>query len=404
MRAILLFLWVAFYPYLSYGSNLFISENNFDPAGIPATDVKIADIGNTGQNNAVVLAVGRHNGGQSLICFFKNNQFDCSQKIGYANSPTIAVGIGNFDDDDKVDIVLANGDCHYPEPICKNQPAALLLLGSDNYSTPYPLTQATGARSLAVGDINGDGLDDIALGFAGGQNSLLLINSGSKKFQPTSFPNLGSATLGMIMYKSLQGRSFLITTSRALWRSEDMPHKNGVFAYIDSKITPISTFGENLQSVDAAIGRLDLSEQNYVVVTNGGEPDLPGQHSNIWPISANGIVSDSPIDSILSQQANRSRPVVIYDLNNDGLNDIVIGNLNEPGISDQEYSYVYVNQGNLSFLPVQIPNPQLYEPRGMDVGSLAGRTFLFSANYCVTLGDSCYSKFYTFDREPAHSP
>lgn len=396
MRFLIACLIIIALPLVSYGTNVSVTSHTFGPKNTPATDVKIADLSGDGQNDSVVLAVGRHAGGQSLICNFNNDsgQFACNKKIGFSNSPTIGVAVGDFYGDGDPDIILANGDCHYSKPQCQNRSAAILLRHSDDYKKPIPLVQSKGARSLATGDINDNGLQDILLGFAGGQDNLLLLNQGGGQFKKVTFPNLGAATLGMTTYDNTNGRDYIVTTSRAPWRDEKRPHKNAVYQYNEGQLKRLDEFGQNLQSVDAVVGQLDKSKQNYVVVTNGGEPNKPGQVANIWPISANGQVASKP--SSLSQQKLRARPVLVHDITGNGLNDIIVGNLNEPFTKNPQSSLIYINQGDLKFDPIKLPNTQLMQPRGMDIGEIDGQLYLFSANYCYKRGHKCFSTYYNF--------
>ncbi|MDF1759824.1 MAG: VCBS repeat-containing protein [Coxiellaceae bacterium] len=373
-------------------------EHSFGPVGISATAVKLADLNGNGLNDSVLLAVGRHDGGQNYICHFRRATTDlvCEQPLGYPSSASIGIEAAHLEHNARSghkDIVVANGDCHSSR--CQYVSAAVAYLASEHYQVPHALTRAKGARSIAVGDIDNNGYDDIILGFAGRKQNLLLLNQGNMNFREIRFPNLGTATMGIKIYHNSKGKAFIVVTSRAHWSSSNVPHKNAVYRFEHGHLQLISQFGQNLQSMNVAVGRLTGCDQNYIVVGNGGQSNRPAQMANIWRVSADGVVAPSPITTA-GKLPQRARPVLLYDVNGNGLNDIIVGNLNRASSNPTQYSMIYLNNGGLNFTPITIPGSNIYEPRGMDIGKTVIGTVLLSANYCSRMGAGCQSRYYTF--------
>ncbi len=373
-------------------------EHSFGPGGVSAAAVKLADLQGSGYNDSVLFAVGRHDGGQNYICHFRAAYGDlvCEQPLGYPGSASIGIEAAHIEynaRNRRKDIVVANGDCFSSR--CQSTSAAIAYLASEQYKVPHPLTKARGARSIAVGDIDNNGYDDVILGFAGRKQNLLLLNQGNMRFREVRFPNLGTATMGIKIFHNAKGKAFIVVTSRGHWSSPNAPHKNAVYRFEHGHLRLVSQFGKNLQSMNVAVGRLTGCDQNYIVVSNGGQSNRPAQMANIWRVSADGVVASSPITTA-GHLPQRARPVLLYDVSGDGLNDVIVGNLNNASSNQAQYSMVYLNNGGLNFTPIKIPGSNIYEPRGMDIGKTAIGTVLLAANYCSRMGVGCQSKYYTF--------
>ena len=377
---------------------------SFGPSGLPVTSVVAGDLNNDGANDALVFGIGRHVGGQNMICkkVEGSSTFECSTRFGYTNSPTTGVALGDFDSDDVIDIAVANGDCHVGKPQCQNYSALVVYFGKDNYTKATPISPSDlyGARSILVADVNDDDLKDILIGFAGGQPNIAYLSDGAGNFKATEFANLSSATLGLQVYApgGTALYPFIISSARLPWRSMDNEF-NGVFRYDESTdaLSQVGkSFGADYQSVGLAIAPLTTDKSQYYIVTgNGGEPNKPGQQNNIWSIDSEGTVSSAPVGD-LGAPDSRSRPVAIADINQDGLNDIAVGNLNISGYGEPQYSYAYINNSTgdiLTFTPVELPNSSTADLRALIIAEFDDGLYLIGGNYCYGIGN-CYSQYY----------
>ena len=95
-------------------------------------------------------------------------------------SQPYSVAVGDFNGDGKQDLVTANFGTH--------NVSILLGVGDGTFSAPTNFPSGTGARAVAVGDFNGDGKPDLAVANASANNVSILIGNGAGSFSaPTTF-------------------------------------------------------------------------------------------------------------------------------------------------------------------------------------------------------------------------
>jgi len=94
-----------------------------------------------------------------------------------AGSGSSSVVVGDFNHDGKEDLAVANSSCVAPNLGCNVHSSSLVILfGNDDGSFQPPVTYAmgSGADAVAMGDFNGDGIEDLATGNLGGTVLILL--------------------------------------------------------------------------------------------------------------------------------------------------------------------------------------------------------------------------------------
>ena len=149
--------------FLNDGSGQFTLKGSF---GKPSSvrSLKIADVDRDGDDDILVTCRGRSN---SIYLNNGNAEFETGIEFGTATDSTIDVEVGDVNGDGHNDLVLANRD---------GQPNAWLINeGQQKFSAPVAFGDPkSNSRSVTVGDFNGDGKLDWAIGNIGQTNRLFL--------------------------------------------------------------------------------------------------------------------------------------------------------------------------------------------------------------------------------------
>ncbi len=105
-----------------------------------------------------------------------------------------SVAKGDFNRDGNDDLVVTGGS------FFSSNISVLLGNGQGGFQTPRPLTGNRGPSSAAVGDLNGDGLPDIAVANSGSNNVTVFLGNGDGTFQPgVDFFVLGNTPLWVVI-------------------------------------------------------------------------------------------------------------------------------------------------------------------------------------------------------------
>jgi hypothetical protein len=103
-----------------------------------------------------------------------------------------SIAVGDFNGDGIPDLAVAN-ECG-SDPKCVSGGTVTVLLGNgDGTFTAVPESPVAGryAQSIAVGDFNGDGIPDLAVGNTGSGTETVLLGNGDGTFTPTAGPAAG---------------------------------------------------------------------------------------------------------------------------------------------------------------------------------------------------------------------
>ena len=148
---------------LNDGSGRFTLKGTFGSVS-SVRSLKIADVDKDNDQDILVTCRGRSN-----WIYLNDGKagFDTEIEFGTASDSTIDVEVGDVNGDGNNDLVLANRD---------GQPNAWLLNeGQLKFSKPVPFgNPKSNSRSVAIGDFNADGKLDWAIGNIGQPNSLFL--------------------------------------------------------------------------------------------------------------------------------------------------------------------------------------------------------------------------------------
>jgi len=161
------------YPLRNHGNRLVVADLNGDAFA----DVVAAHDG-SGAPIYVTAYVGSASG-----------ELEPVWELGTDYFTTEGIAAGDFDGDGKMDVAIAMGD---------NRAAVLVLrgLGTGEFAAPVALPPLSpspgigdGTTALAVGDVNGDGLDDIIVACYSLSNQLVIrLSTGSGFADPVPLP------------------------------------------------------------------------------------------------------------------------------------------------------------------------------------------------------------------------
>lgn len=169
--------------FLNNGHAEFSFHENFGKVS-SLRSMTIADIDQDGDQDILVTCRGRSN------WIFRNDghaRFDEGVEFGTAKDSTIAVAVGDVNQDGHLDLVLANRD---------GQPNAWLIHdGRLNFSKPKHFGNAQSqSRAVVLGDFNGDKKLDWAIGNIGQPNRVFLGDGRGGVMQSTSFGGANERT------------------------------------------------------------------------------------------------------------------------------------------------------------------------------------------------------------------
>src|SRR3989442_1265970 len=126
-------------------------------AGSQPVSVAVADFNGAGKPDLAVA--NRTSANVSVLLGNGNGTFQAAVNYDVGVDP-LSVAVGDFNGDGKPDLAVANA------ALFDDPPSVSVLLGSTNGTFQAAVNYAAGAspRSVAVGDFNGDGKADLAVG------------------------------------------------------------------------------------------------------------------------------------------------------------------------------------------------------------------------------------------------
>jgi FG-GAP repeat. len=212
-----------------------------------------------------------------------------------------------------------NGSCNLgiPMSITKSMLSEPLLVDDKNipFVTHDPIDlpgQSATTRSIAVGDIDGDGLADVVIGNDGGPNYLLLNQPDGTFRYPTLLPGGRLHTHAVAIADIDNDGHFDIIIGNMNQRNQMiLNEKNGIFSV---KVLP----GEAMSTSCVAVA--DVNGDGMVDIILGTDK------ANKILINKGNRQFLDPIDLSPGSKGEITKSVAVADINNDGLIDIVLGN------------------------------------------------------------------------------
>ncbi|MEO1008015.1 MAG: FG-GAP-like repeat-containing protein [Planctomycetota bacterium] len=308
---------------------------------------------------------------------------------------------------------------------------------SDIFAPPVSYDADNDPRNIAIGDLDGDGVNDVVASNRASDNVSVLINNGDGTFAPPVSIGVGDEPI-VVAIGDLDGdgANDVVTANRT---SENLSvllnNGDGTFAPDVLYAMPGSTEAVAIGDLDGD-GDNDLAASNVVLLNNGdgtfappvvfgtgfgvariaigdldgdGDLDLAAVNNAVTVLLNNGDGTFGPDVSYAA--GSNPESVVIGDLDGDGDNDLVTGNLFSGDVS------VLLNNGDGTFA-AQVRYEVGIFPRDVAIGDLDsdGDIDLAAANFSgmsdpegdgisvlLNNGDGTFGSevVYPADRDPA---
>jgi large repetitive protein len=153
----------------------------------------VADLNGDGKPDAVVTSPG----GVTVLLGKGDGTFDSGVVYSAGGSGANAVTIADVNGDGKPDLLVAN--CNNVEYYCDGNGSVGVLLGKGNGTFHPAVNYSSGgvyARSLAVGDVNGDGKPDLVVANTDSGTVGVLLGRGNGTFKAVTTYELAGAPSG----------------------------------------------------------------------------------------------------------------------------------------------------------------------------------------------------------------
>ncbi len=158
---------------LGRGDGTFQASVNY-PAGPGPAEIASGDFNGDGKLDLVVANAGG-SFGTTVSVLIGNGDGTFQAPVSYpAGNEPFSVAVGDFNMDGKLDLIVADAG------VSSGTTVSLLFGNGDGtFQTAVPYTVGVGAVSVAVADLNADGLLDVAVANFSSNNVSVLLNAGT---------------------------------------------------------------------------------------------------------------------------------------------------------------------------------------------------------------------------------
>jgi hypothetical protein len=336
---------------LGNGDGTFMAAVNYSAGG---TSVAVGDFNGDGKLDLAVA------GGSGVRVLLGNGDGTFQAAVNYAAGPyASSVAVGDFNGDGIPDLAVANLGTY---PLFNDSSVSILLGQGDGTFLPAQSYAAgNNAYSVAVGDFNGDGKQDLAVTNYGGTVSVLLGN-GDGTFQTAVNYAAGGANYSVAVGDfNGDGKPDLAVANNTY---PYYTYPNGKVSVLlgkgDGTFQPAVNFATGGQSASVAVGdfngdgKPDLAVANY----GGGVSVLLGKADGTFQTAPSFLAGSSPVS------------VAVGDFNGDGKQDLAVANAGTYPYTDGTVS-VLLGKGDGTFLPA-LTFPVGSHPTSVAVGDFNG--------------------------------
>jgi hypothetical protein len=287
----------------------FATKVDYTTGGTPVS-VAIGDLNNDGYIDLVAV-----NGGSASVSVLRNSgngTFATNVDFTTGDSP-FSVAIGDLNNDGKRDLAVANSSSTSVSIFLNTSTSTI------SFATKVDYTTGDSPYSVAIGDLNNDGLQDLAVANTGSASVSTFLNSGNGTFATKVDYTTGNSpfdvAIGDLNNDGLPDLAIANYNSASV--STLLNNGNGTFA---TKVD-YTTWGN---PVSIAIG--DLNNDGYADLATANYTD-----DSVSTFLNNGNGTFATLVNYTTGTTPAS--VAIGDLNNDGKNDLAVANFGSNSIS-----------------------------------------------------------------------
>ncbi|MEA5570640.1 FG-GAP-like repeat-containing protein [Calothrix sp. UHCC 0171] len=308
---------------LGNGDGTFAAPTNFTVASgsMDTARVTIGDINSDGKQD---LAIVNYISSKILVLLGNGDgTFAAPTELTAENAPA-AVSIGDINGDGKQDLAVAKygyyGDTSVPN---SNHISVLLGHGDGTFAAPINFTAGDGPEGISIGDINGDGKQDLAVANYKSNNISVLLGNGDGK-QDLVVTNYDANTISVLLNNQPQiqrrkhdfdgdGKADILwrnqtTGENAIWTVDNFQLRDAEF------ITPVPDVNWKIVTTGDfnGDGKADILWRNY----SSGENAI-WMMDGLQPLSAESRQFITRVEDI------HWKIIAAADFNGDGKSDIL---------------------------------------------------------------------------------
>ena len=228
-----------------------------------------------------------------------------------AGSNPFSVAVGDFDGDGKQDLALAD--------LTSNDVSILLGNGDGTFSAPTNFAAGTAPESAAVGDFNGDGKQDLAVANAFSNDVSILLGNGDGTFSgPTNFAaGVSPISVAVGDFNSDGKRDLAVANQNTNDVSILLGNGDGTFS-------AATNFAAGSSPFSVAVGDFNSDGKRDLAVAN-----LSSDNVSILLGNGDGTFSAATNFAAGAQPGS----VAVGDFNSDGKQDLAVSNQSSNNVS-----------------------------------------------------------------------